>query len=198
MLPNLITTLRIILAAAFAAVVAIGGRDVPEFAISVELAVALAVLAALEELTDTVDGRIARATGTASEFGGIYDPLIDSLSRLTVYFSMALAGWITIAVPLVMAGRDLIVAYTRIVNALTGGKTSARISGKAKAVVQCIGVFLVIFLAWIPNHVQDPTWQKLRVATAAVIILATAWSLFDYVRGTVPGIRTMLAKKPGT
>ena len=120
MLAYLLTFARLPLAGAFAAIVAVlaGGSPVP-----VGWAIVLFVIAGCEELTDLLDGLVARRTGTASQLGGLLDPLADSLARLTMYFAMALAGWITIAVPLVMTARDIVVAYTRIVQALTGGKT---------------------------------------------------------------------------
>ena len=146
-------------------------------------AVLLACLAFAEELTDALDGFVARRTGTASVIGGIFDPLSDSLSRLTIYFSLALTGCLSMAVPLVMAGRDIIVAYTRIVNAMTGGQTSARLSGKAKAVVQGVGIFVILVV----GYALDPAKQAydlVRRSAEIILIAATAWSLIDYLKGT--------------
>jgi phosphatidylglycerophosphate synthase len=180
-----ITTGRLVLAAAFAAVTGFcAGND----RLSWPAAVVLIALAGLEELTDLLDGWVARRMGTASTLGGIFDPLSDSLSRLTIYFSMALAGWVPLAVPLVMTGRDIIVAYTRIANALTGGKTSARLSGKCKAVIQGGGIWVILALA---IHGQASWIGGARWGAGGLIIAVTAWSLVDYLRGSLPAIRAL-------
>jgi len=190
MLAFLITFARLPLAGAFAVIVAVlAGRP----SVPVAWAIALFGVAACEELSDFLDGIVARKTGTAGPLGGILDPLADSLARLTMYFAMALAGWITIAVPLAMTARDIVVAYTRIVQALTGGKTSARTSGKLKAFVQGAGIFIIIILGLAASQARlDPNLvQVLRAVIAALIIAVTSWSLLDYIRGAGPGIRLL-------
>ena len=190
MLAFLITFARLPLAGAFAVIVAVqAGRP----SVPAAWAIALFGVAACEELSDLLDGMVARKTGTASPLGGILDPLADSLARLTMYFAMALAGWITIAVPLAMTARDIVVAYTRIVQALTGGKTSARTSGKLKAFVQGAGIFIIIILGLAAGQARlDPNLlQVLRGGIAALIIAVTSWSLLDYIRGAGPGIRLL-------
>ena len=188
MLAYLLTFARLPLAGAFAVIVAVqAGRP----GVPAGWAIVLFGIAGCEELTDYLDGLVARKTGAASPLGGLLDPLADSLARLTMYFAMALAGWITIAVPLVMTARDIVVAYTRIVQALTGGKTSARASGKFKAVVQGAGLFAIVGLAagtaWLGAELD----QVLRAAVAAMIIAATSWSMLDYVHGAAGGIRLL-------
>ena len=188
MLAFLITFARLPLAGAFAVIIAVqAGRPSAPAA----WAIALFGVAACEELSDFLDGIVARKTGTAGPLGGILDPLADSLARLTMYFAMALAGWITIAVPLAMTARDIVVAYTRIVQALTGGKTSARTSGKLKAFVQGAGIFIIVGLAAGQARLDPNLLQVLRGGIAALIIAVTSWSLLDYIRGAGPGIRLL-------
>lgn len=190
MLANYLTLSRIVLAGGFAAVVAAGSRELGPGTLTALLALAVAI-----ELTDMFDGIVARRSGTAGPLGGLLDPLADSLSRLTVYFAMALAGWVTIAVPLVMAGRDIVVAYTRIFQAAGGGKTSARISGKIKAIVQGVGVFAILVLAGLPDRaISLDVLAAARAVTAGVIIVATVWSLLDYVRGARPAIKAVASR----
>ena len=188
MTANALTASRLILAGIFSAGVALVSGPQPAALGALAM---LAVLAVAEELTDMLDGMVARGTGTATQLGGILDPLADSLARLAMYFAMALAGWVPLAVPLVMAGRDVIVAYTRIINALTGGKTSARMSGKFKALVQCGGIFAVLVLAALEGRAGQELLTASRWVVAAAVIVATLWSLCDYVRGAWPGVRQM-------
>ena len=188
MLAFLITFARLPLAGAFAVIVAVlAGRP----SVPAAWAIALFGVAACEELSDILDGMVARKTGTASRLGGLLDPLADSLARLTMYFAMALAGWITIAVPLAMTARDIVVAYTRIVQALTGGKTSARTSGKLKAFVQGAGIFAIVGFAAGQARLDPNLVQVIRAGIAALIIAVTSWSLLDYIHDAGPGIRIL-------
>ena len=153
--------------------------------------IGLCLIAIVEELTDIFDGVVARAAGTASEFGGILDPLVDSLGRLAMYFALARAGWVSPVVPLVMAGRDIIVSYTRVVNAMTGRAISARLSGKVKAIIQGGGVPVLVFLEWFRVAV-DPVWSGRAVALGtALLVGVTLWSLVDYVVGSWAGVREL-------
>lgn len=194
MLANVLTVSRLAFAAAAAVwVCAIG----PTGTLSLAAGIGLCLLAIAEELTDVFDGVAARAAGTACEFGGVLDPLADSLARLAMYFALACAGWVPWVVPLVMTGRDIIVAYTRVVNAMTGNKTSARLSGKIKAMIQGAGVPVLVALEWLRVAV-DPVWagQLLALGTA-LLVFVTVWSLVDYVVGAWPGVRELLARKKG-
>jgi len=179
MLAYVLTFSRLLLAAGFAACAAAA-----DGAPSTAEALLLLALAGAAELSDLLDGPVARRAGSAGRLGGLLDPLCDSIARLTMYFSAALAGWLPLAVPLVMTGRDLIVAYVRTVRAHVGGKTAARTSGKLKAVIQGAGIVAVVALAW-----ADPPWAPAaRWAVAAAVLAATGWSLVDYVRGGWPSV----------
>ena len=181
---------RLVLAACFALCVAILVHDGH---ISTGPAIALITLAIIEEMTDIFDGWAARRFGTVSSLGGILDPLVDSLARATIYFAMAMVGWIAWAVPLVMVGRDIVVAYTRIANATVGAATSARFSGKFKAIIQGGGIVVVVVLA-MPQTLEafgEGTVETLRLVAAGILILVTLWSLIDYLIGAWPAVRQM-------
>ncbi len=187
MIAHLLTFARLVFAAAFAGAVAWFARvglDAAGVAI-------LLVLAGLEELTDALDGPVARRYGTPGVVGGVLDPLADSLARLAMYFAMALAGWVTIAAPLAMAGRDIVAAYMRVFQALAGGRTSARLSGKLKAIVQGGGVFVIVALAYSGRTSATPIFGSigsLRLVAASVIIAVTLWSMIDYIIAAWPAI----------
>jgi len=191
MLAYILTFGRLVLAAALAAAVFFVSDRA---GISIAAAQALIALAIAEELTDIFDGWAARRFGTVSSLGGILDPLIDSLSRCAIYFSMAYAGWITPAVPLVMAARDIIAAYARIANASVGADTSARFSGKFKAIIQGGGIPVVIALAGgaTCEALGAAVVGALRLAVAGVLIVVTVWSMIDYIIGAWPAAKEMM------
>jgi len=193
MLAYVLTLGRLVLAAGFAACVvaarrAVGGEMLPPVWTAVVL-----VVAGAAELTDLLDGIAARRGRTVSRLGGLLDPLCDSLSRLTMYFAAALAGWVSLAVPLVMVGRDLVVAYLRTVLALAGQSVSARTSGKLKAVVQGAGLIAIVLLAG-----GSPAWAGMGKAIVATCVIAvTLWSLIDYLRSGWPAVARLYRGRPG-
>jgi CDP-diacylglycerol--glycerol-3-phosphate 3-phosphatidyltransferase len=187
MLANALTLSRIGIGAVFAIVLASAVRD--HGFVSPSGAVILIVILLASEATDIFDGVVARKMGTAGPFGGILDPLCDSLCRLTVYFALALAGYLTIVVPFVMTARDIVVAYVRIFASMTGGKTSARPSGKIKAIVQGSGAPLLLLVAALGTNPPSMAWSRWETGVAAAVIAVTCWSLFDYLAGAVSAFR---------
>lgn len=135
------------------------------------------VLAIISEISDVLDGALARKLGQASGFGQALDPLCDSLYRLTVFMAFAAAGWMPLWLVFPFLFRDIIVSYARIMAASRGVSIGARLSGKIKAVIQGaaqIGVVIAHMLG-LPNMVSI-----VLVGLAAVM---TLYSLYDYVQG---------------
>ncbi|MHC4169492.1 MAG: CDP-alcohol phosphatidyltransferase family protein [Planctomycetota bacterium] len=107
------------------------------------VAAGLCLLAAME-LTDVLDGSIARRFGVVTEWGAALDPYMDSFSRLIVYWTLACVGLTMPLVPLVMALRDVTVAYCRIFLARGGHTVAANWSGKVKAIVQGATAMIIV------------------------------------------------------
>jgi CDP-diacylglycerol--glycerol-3-phosphate 3-phosphatidyltransferase len=137
----------------------------------------LFLLAAME-LTDLLDGFAARRFGVVTEWGAALDPYMDSFSRLIVYWTLACVGLIMPLVPLVMALRDITVAYCRVFLARAGHTVAANWSGKIKAVVQ--GAMAMII-------VGEPIYSPLLGSWPAslgvwLVIIVTAASAAQYVK----------------
>ena len=141
-------------------------------------------LLVLSELTDMFDGMLARKLGMSSRFGALFDPYCDSVSRLIIFFGLAGKGLCPHWLFLLMALRDVSVAYIRIMNVLNGRKVGARSSGKAKAWVQGLGAILlgVMFAGWdvtgFGSGWLSDDWAPMGVV--ALVALVTLWSLLDY------------------
>lgn len=133
---NSVTLARIPLAVVFAVVLLTQERS------PTVLLVCAAVLG-LSEVTDLLDGLLARRLGVVSATGALLDPYADSLTRLIVYWALACDGLVLAVVPLAMAVRDVSVSYCRIVLSRYGGQVSANWSGKIKAVIQGGGAVLL-------------------------------------------------------
>ena len=102
------------------------------------------LLLAILEISDTMDGFLSRKFGVTSRLGELLDPYTDSFSRLIVYWGLATHGLVFFVVPLIMAIRDITVAYCRIILVSSDESPAARIGGKIKATTQAIGAFAAI------------------------------------------------------
>lgn len=143
--------------------------------------VGLALLG-LIELTDVTDGLMARSMGVVSPFGAMLDPFADSVSRLIVYWTLGQLGLVYSVVVLVMAVRDVTVAYCRIVLAGADRSVSARRGGKIKAIVQAVACFA----AWVGPWYWGLTGSWTVDALSWIVIVTTAYSAVDYLRDALP------------
>ncbi len=137
-------------------------------------------LLAIIELSDAIDGFIARRSGVTSEWGAMLDPYADSISRLIIYFSLAINSQrLTIIwLPIIMALRDITVAYSRIVLTKKGKSVKAKWSGKWKARFQAVGAFLLL----LGPAYWGFTGEWLKYFLSWVILLVTAAYAFQYVQ----------------
>lgn len=132
------------------------------------------------EVTDFLDGFIARRYSQVTALGKIIDPMADSLYREIVFIGFHAVGLLPTWMLVILFSRDIIVSYLRVVSEQHGITLSARQSGKIKALAQGfaqMGVVILFLLeGWkvVANAEQFVVWLFL-VATAV-----TLWSLVDY------------------
>jgi CDP-diacylglycerol--glycerol-3-phosphate 3-phosphatidyltransferase len=136
------------------------------------------------EVSDILDGHLARKLGQESEAGKVLDPLADSLSRLTYFICFTGSGIMPVWLLLILVYRDIWVSYIRVLFSRGDILLSARLSGKVKAWVYAFagGAGTAVFtlrtidiLAEIREGI-DVLAYVLFLAAAGVAI----WSLGDY------------------
>jgi len=141
------------------------------------------LVAALAEITDLLDGFIARRFNQASEFGAQFDPLADSLYRLGAFTALAASGLIPVWTVLVFAWRDVLVSYARLMMQSRGRAVGARLSGKLKAIVQGAAIIALLGAPLLP-----PGWLAPAVADTIaqacfwLALAITGWSGIDYLQ----------------
>ncbi len=148
--------------------------------------VAAVVCAILIELSDMFDGMIARGRGEVTDFGKVFDPVADSVSRQTVFISFMVSGIIPIWMYLVFFYRDAFMQLMRIVCASGGLVLAARMSGKVKAVLQAIATFVVLIIVLADMH--HLTWVPAQIAgrhtgfwVVGAVAVFTLLSVIDYI-----------------
>lgn len=142
--------------------------------------IALAVMV-FAELTDGVDGFVARRFGLVSSVGKLLDPLADSLYRNGMFIAFAAIGWMPFWMLVVFASRDLMIAHLRLVSERRIGTLAARSSGKLKAISQSAAQ-----LAMVAAHAlwasSPPDWAVIGVTALLYLALGiTLLSLYDYL-----------------
>src|SRR5882724_4608079 len=165
-LPNALTSLRLVFAAAFFVLLSVGDYPVRDLVVTPKAPLwrylAAAALFGLAALTDLLDGPLARRWKVVSKFGRVMDPFADKV--LVVGAFVMLAGpafyfddaggarhfqvsgvypWMVV----VILGRELLVTSIRAVAEEDGTDFSAQFAGKAKMVLQaCVIPFILMML----------------------------------------------------
>jgi len=189
-IPNKITVSRILLVVLFVVVF---------FIDNLYAKVGALVIALLIELTDYLDGKIARSRKIITKFGKLVDPLADSISRLTIFICFAAYNtqinsfiapvWsirnihlIPVWMVVLLVFRDTIVSTLRTLAASHNIIIHARTSGKIKAVVQAIGIISILSLV-ILNEIYLVPLNVVSYLIMLIVTVVTVWSGFDYVVG---------------
>lgn len=143
------------------------------------------ILLGICELTDVFDGVLARSMHEVSEVGKLLDPLCDSLVRFSIFLALSQMNIIPAWTVYVFFYRDMSVAYLRILAMSKGVVFGARLSGKLKAVVQGVGIFIIVFIKFFESFKIDILFGMCEKETCilGVMILVcgvTIWSGLDY------------------
>ena len=132
-LPNKLTITRLVLAPVFFVVFFL-----PELISSVNPAVYSAVLVlmyALMELTDLLDGKIARGRGLVTDLGKVLDPFSDVICHLTFFTCLLAVGIMPVWAFVLILWREFTQSFTRMLMMGKGKAMAANIFGKAKTVL---------------------------------------------------------------
>jgi CDP-diacylglycerol---glycerol-3-phosphate 3-phosphatidyltransferase len=146
----------------------------------------------LIELSDLLDGTIARRLGVVTDFGKLLDPACDSFSRLAVFLALATqpapgggSPWFPAWGVALLLLRDVGVSFLRQLAAAKGVVIAARTSGKVKAFAQggAIWLLLALHLRAFVQGAPDPVARHAALGAAIVALAVTMVSLLDYGLG---------------
>lgn len=213
-LPNALTVMRLVLAAAFFAALNMYRYPAENLGWMV-FAIVLFIVAAG---TDALDGYLARRWQVISLFGRIMDPFCDKVLILGAFIYLAgprfvdpraveAQSFFTMAsgvypwmVVLILA-RELLVTGIRGVVESTGVSFASSWSGKWKMILQsiCIPIVLAI-LVWFDPGKPENTWAAwVRDIVVYATVLVTVWSGLPYItRLKKQVVPTNSDEKPGT
>jgi CDP-diacylglycerol--glycerol-3-phosphate 3-phosphatidyltransferase len=153
--------------------------------------IAALVIVCINELTDLLDGIIARKRGETTDFGKIIDPLADSVSRFTIFLCFLAAGYAPVWMIAFLFYRDIIVGYLRILASLHGTVLAARKSGKIKAMVQGPAILIILILDIYRESTPLPWFHTFTFYLIGFVTLVTVLSGIDYVIGNRQFLKKM-------
>ena len=136
------------------------------------------------ELTDIFDGHVARRSSGVTQLGKILDPMADSIVRTSMLLTLtqglvALPIWVV----LIFIYRDCVISTLRTLCALQGEALSARTSGKIKAILQAVVLFLIVILM-IPlslGYIKLQDFQMVSFLSVLATALYSVGSGIEYI-----------------
>lgn len=144
-----------------------------------------AVIFLLAYVTDTLDGRIARAKGLVTDFGKLMDPTADkllssaALIMMCKFEVMSFGNFLMPVFAFVIIAREIFISGIRQLAAGKGIVIAAKTIGKAKTTLQFIAVFVTLMCGPLFRAIGIPI--DFALICAAVVL--TIWSGIDYTIG---------------
>lgn len=172
--PNVLTTIRILLIPIFLWVIA-GTGDWPDVAVErSDRWIALIVFIVLM-FTDQLDGFLARKYQVITDFGKLADPIADKALMLAAFVSLNVLGELWWTVTIVIFIREFGITLWRLVLARRGLVVPASKGGKLKTVLQTAAVALYIMplggvVEWL-GHIVMALALAVTVVTGVQYIL---------------------------
>lgn len=155
----------------------------------------LIFLLGVSELSDAIDGYLARKYDQVTDLGKILDPMADSISRLSVFLTFTQPP-VSLPMPLIFLFlyRDSVVSTLRTICALKGFALAARVSGKIKAGFQALAAFIVLGMM-IPHSLgmmSTATLQFYSAWVAGIAAVYTVYSGVDYIHANKEFVARLL------
>jgi cardiolipin synthase len=180
-IPNIISSIRILLVAPIA--VALADR---------QLATVI-VLFGVAAFSDAADGFLAKRYGWQSELGAVLDPAADKLLVATVFITLAYLNLAPLWLMAVTVARDVIIVLGALLYRLCIGPLNVRPSMLSKFNTLCQAAFILAVVGREEFSVP-PAWAVMVLG--ALVFVTVAISGIDYV--LVYGRRALGLAQPRT
>src|SRR5574344_1306261 len=153
--PNKITLCRIILSVLLLILLTFPlnriGIEFPEFALNGgkiiidSRYIICGIIFMVAAFTDYLDGHLARKYNLVTDLGKIMDAIADKILVNGVLIVLAVNGYISVIIPVIIVTRDIVVDSVRMASAGKGKVIAAGWIGKVKTVFMMVGISLLFF-----------------------------------------------------
>jgi CDP-diacylglycerol--glycerol-3-phosphate 3-phosphatidyltransferase len=178
-----ITSLRLILAPLFFMVYLLPTLFPAGFANGSQWTVpVLWLLFIASEITDLIDGKIARKRQEVSDFGKLYDPFADVLVRITYFLCFVVTGILPAVLFLVVLYREFGILFIRILMMKKGVAMGARKGGKLKAVTyMAAGAFALLAVSVERLELSGGLFVIFRNSALVIFIISVIISVVSFI-----------------
>ena len=158
------------------------------------------VLFIIIEVSDIVDGWLARSRNQITNTGALLDPTADVCSRLTYFTCFLITGFIPIWCFAIILYREICAITLRMVGAVHGTMISARYGGKLKSLFYSLASAVTLFLigmranGWLLSYTATVR-QIVFVLFSAAALLAVL-SFIEYLARNWRFLRSLRYEKP--
>jgi CDP-diacylglycerol--glycerol-3-phosphate 3-phosphatidyltransferase len=133
------------------------------------------------EITDLIDGKVARQRNEVSDFGKLFDPFADVLVRITYFLCFVVTGVLPVVLLLVVLYREFGILFLRILMMKKGIAMGARMGGKLKAVAYMLaGAVALLAVSFQRFGFDGKIYIWLRSAAVVVFILSVLVSVVSF------------------
>ena len=168
---NIITVIRILLAPLFIWLLLTDAGDLGP------LRYAAAILFVVSIATDSLDGYLARSRNLVTNLGILLDPIADKILIGGALVALSLLGELWWWVTIVILVREFGITIFRFI-ALRDRVIPASRSGKAKTVVQAVGIALLLTPLWLS---LGEWYHWLGWIVLGIAFVLTVYSGLDYL-----------------
>lgn len=132
------------------------------------------------DVSDLIDGYLARHRKEVSDFGKLVDPLADKITHLGGYLCLMYAGLASLWVLVVLVYRESLVCTLRVLAAREGTVVQARRSGKFKTTTQSTALNFLFLFMFITHFVPTFPIRTIALIFNSIVVLAAIYSAVDY------------------
>ena len=139
----------------------------------------------ISEISDLLDGKIARARNEVSDFGKLFDPFSDVLVRITYFLCFVLDGILPAPLLLIVLYREFSIQFVRTLMMKKGIAMGARMGGKAKAVTYMASGAVALLAVTVSRlgHTGTPftVLKYISIIIFAIGVVLAVISFLDYL-----------------
>ena len=188
-LPNKLTVLRLVMVPVFLIAYLISKLG---FAGSSAVsAVLMLICYATAELTDLLDGKIARKHGLVTDLGKVMDPYADTLSHLTFFVCFMDKGIMPVWCFIIIMWREFFILFLRMLMMKVGKAMPANIWGKSKtclyALTSILSIAYIVAETFLSLGSALETWKTVLYVFFSLSALASLLSFVTYIISMLRG-----------
>ena len=131
----------------------------------------------IADMTDVVDGYIARKYHIVTNFGKLMDPMADKMLFCSAFVMLTWLGQLSPILTIIFISREFVISAFRLVTAAGGKVIAANWLGKLKSGWQVVAILAMLLGNPIFKNFGIP-FDQIMMIIAAVL---TIWSALDYI-----------------